>query len=114
MQRRLWDLLCVVRSHVHRSRFARSYGLKSVLPALVPEMSTKARLSQSGATHDWLGNSSYEAAWIRVERDGIEKALLPYCRATHAGASEAARQTLRSVNRPSSLTQNVDRHISQR
>jgi hypothetical protein len=38
IQRRLWDLLPVVRNHVYHPAFRGSYSLKSVLPALVPEM----------------------------------------------------------------------------
>ena len=38
IQRRLWDLLPVVRNHVYHPAFAGSYYLKAVLPALVPEM----------------------------------------------------------------------------
>ena len=37
IQARLWDLLPVVR-HVYHPAFAGSYSIKSVLPALVPEM----------------------------------------------------------------------------
>jgi len=39
IQRRLFDLLPVVRNHAYQPQFAGSYSLKSVLPALVPEMS---------------------------------------------------------------------------
>ena len=35
---RLWDLLPVVKQHVYDPAFAGSFSLKSVLPALVPEM----------------------------------------------------------------------------
>ncbi|MGB6625483.1 MAG: DUF2779 domain-containing protein, partial [Candidatus Acidiferrales bacterium] len=39
IQRRLWDLLPIVRDHVDHPAFGGSYSLKSVLPALVPGMS---------------------------------------------------------------------------
>jgi predicted RecB family nuclease len=39
IQRRLWDLLPVVRNHVYHPDFGGSFSLKAVLPALVPEMS---------------------------------------------------------------------------
>ena len=39
IQRRLWDLLPIIRNHVYHPAFGGSYSLKSVLPALVPEMS---------------------------------------------------------------------------
>jgi hypothetical protein len=38
IQRRLWDLLPIIRNHVYHPAFAGSYSLKSVLPALVPSM----------------------------------------------------------------------------
>ena len=38
IQRRLWDLLPVVRKHVYHPAFGGSFSLKAVLPALVPEM----------------------------------------------------------------------------
>ena len=38
IQRRLWDLLPVVRNHVYHPAFGGSFSLKAVLPALVPEM----------------------------------------------------------------------------
>src|SRR6202043_60350 len=38
IQRRLWDLLPLVRDHVYHPDFAGSYSLKSVLPALVPSL----------------------------------------------------------------------------
>jgi hypothetical protein len=38
IQARLFDLLPVVREHVYHPAFAGSYSIKSVLPALVPEM----------------------------------------------------------------------------
>jgi predicted RecB family nuclease len=38
IQRRLWDLLPVVRNHVYHPAFGGSFSLKAVLPALVPEI----------------------------------------------------------------------------
>src|SRR5438876_3299991 len=38
IQRRLWDLLPLIRNHVYHPVFGGSYSLKTVLPALVPEM----------------------------------------------------------------------------
>lgn len=36
IQRRLWDLLPIIRNHVYHPKFAGSYSIKNVLPALVP------------------------------------------------------------------------------
>jgi hypothetical protein len=38
IQKRLWDLLPVMRDHVYHPAFAGSFRLKAVLPALVPSM----------------------------------------------------------------------------
>jgi uncharacterized protein DUF2779 len=38
IQRRLWDLLPVVRNHVYHPAFGGSFSLKAVLPALLPDM----------------------------------------------------------------------------
>ena len=38
IQARFWDLLPVVRNCIYDPAFAGSYSLKSVLPALLPEM----------------------------------------------------------------------------
>ena len=41
IQCRLWDLLPVVRNHVYHPKFAGSFSIKKVLPALVPTMTYK-------------------------------------------------------------------------
>jgi predicted RecB family nuclease len=79
LQTRLWDLLPVVRNHVYHPAFAGSYSLKSVLPALVPEMSYEGMLVENG--HD-VG-----LAWESLVREGVDydeqvnirKGLLEYC-----------------------------------
>ncbi|MGA7411555.1 MAG: DUF2779 domain-containing protein [Bryobacteraceae bacterium] len=38
IRRRLWDLLPFVREHVYHPKFHGSFSIKSVLPALVPDM----------------------------------------------------------------------------
>jgi predicted RecB family nuclease len=79
MQRRLWDLLPTVRDHVYHPAFAGSYSLKSVLPALVPEMSYAGMEVSDGkaagiAWESLIGSDSEEA-----ERQRKRKALLDYC-----------------------------------
>jgi hypothetical protein len=64
LQARLWDLLPVVRSHVYHPTFAGSYSLKSVLPALVPEMSYEGMLVGNGQDAGRLGSRSYVETWI--------------------------------------------------
>jgi predicted RecB family nuclease len=79
IQRRLWDLLPIIRDHVYHPAFAGSYSLKSVLPALVPEMSYEGMEVADGQ------NAGVE--WERLIRGGLDqaesarirKALLDYC-----------------------------------
>src|ERR1039458_2858132 len=76
IERRLWDLLPVVRNHVYHPAFAGSFSLKAVLPALVPEL-----------TYDGMAGQDAGLAWEsllrggldQVERHKIKKALLDYC-----------------------------------
>jgi len=71
---KLWDLLQVVREHVYDPKFAGSYSLKQVLPALVPEMSY-ASLEVSNGEQAGL-------AWMQLLRTGdpaISTDLRAYC-----------------------------------
>jgi predicted RecB family nuclease len=79
IQRRLWDLLPVVRNHVYHPAFGGSFSLKAVLPALVPEMTYEGMEVPNGqaAGQAWeamiSGNSS------EADRRAKRKALLAYC-----------------------------------
>jgi predicted RecB family nuclease len=79
IQARLFDLLPVVREHTYHPAYAGSYSIKSVLPALVPEM-----------TYDGMEVANGQAAgvaWELLVRGGlsceehqrIEQALRAYC-----------------------------------
>ena len=68
---RLWDLLPVVRNHVYHPAFAGSYSLKSVLPALVPEMSYAGMQVADGQDAGWLGSRSSGEAWIKPSATGL-------------------------------------------
>jgi predicted RecB family nuclease len=80
IQARLWDLLPVVRNHVYHPAFAGSYSLKSVLPALVPEMTYEGMEVANGqnAGLDW--ESLVRGGLDCDECDRIRKGLLEYCR----------------------------------
>jgi predicted RecB family nuclease len=79
IQRRLWDLLPVIRNHVYHPRFAGSFSLKYVLPALVPDM-TYADMEVADGTDAGLAwESLIRGGLDHTERDRIEKALLDYC-----------------------------------
>jgi hypothetical protein len=79
IQRRLWDLLPVVRKHVYHPRFAGSYSLKDVLPALVPEMTYEGMAVANGQDAGLAWESLMRGTVNIVERDKIKKALLEYC-----------------------------------
>ena len=70
IQRRLWDLLPVIRNHVYHPAFAGSYSLKNVLPALVPGMTYEGMEVADGRTPGWPGSRSCGAAWIRPSGTG--------------------------------------------
>jgi len=79
IQRRLWDLLPVIRNHVYHPAFGGSYSLKSVLPALVPEMTYKGMAVADGADAGLSWESLVRGTVHGVERERIKKALLDYC-----------------------------------
>jgi hypothetical protein len=64
IQRRLWDLLPIMRKHVYHPAFAGSYSLKDVLPALVPQM-TYAGMRVANGTEAGM-------AWEKLVRGGSE------------------------------------------
>lgn len=76
---KLWDLLVAIRKNVYHPKFAGSFSLKSVLPALLPDMQYE-NLEIADGTAAGL-------AWIRFvdsatgadERKRLKKALLKYC-----------------------------------
>jgi predicted RecB family nuclease len=75
---RLYDLLVVVRNHYCSPDFGGSYSIKSVLPAMVKDMSYDGM--------DVSDGMAASAAWQQMtkcqdttEKDQIAKALLEYC-----------------------------------
>jgi len=80
IQKRLWDLLPVMRDHVYHSAFCGSFSLKSVLPALVPEMSYDgmevAEGNDAGLAWEKMVHSKVGSA----ERKRLREALLTYCK----------------------------------
>ncbi|PWB80644.1 MAG: hypothetical protein C3F08_03910 [Candidatus Methylomirabilota bacterium] len=78
---RLVDLLAVVRNHVYHPEFGGSFGLKIVLPALVPELSYDSLTIADGVV------ASLELERLLFNHDGLETAekerlrsdLLRYC-----------------------------------
>jgi predicted RecB family nuclease len=79
IQRRLWDLLPVVRNHVYHPAFAGSYSLKAVLPALVPELSYDGMAVANGQDAGLAWESLVRGTADQDKRDKIRKALVDYC-----------------------------------
>jgi predicted RecB family nuclease len=79
IQRRLWDLLPIVRNHVYHPAFGCSYSLKSVLPALVPEMSYVGLEVADGQAAGIAWESLVRGGSDEGKRENIKKALLDYC-----------------------------------
>ena len=79
IQRRLWDLLPIVRDHVYHPAFAGSYSLKSVLPALVPEMTYEGMEVADGQTAGLAWESLIRGTVDVAERVMIRQVLLDYC-----------------------------------
>lgn len=79
IQSRLWDLLPVIRSHVYHPAFAGSYSLKSVLPALVPEMTYEEMTVADGVGAGLAWASLIRGTGDQGERERLRKALLDYC-----------------------------------
>ncbi len=79
IQCRLWDLLPIVRDHVYHPAFGGSYSLKSVLPALVPEMTYDGMEVADGQTAGLAWESLVAGEWSETERQRKRKVLLEYC-----------------------------------
>ena len=79
IQHRLFDLLPVVRNHVYHPAFAGSYSLKSVLPALVPDLTYEGMQVANGQDAGLAWESLVHGGLDSHERDRIRTALLDYC-----------------------------------
>ena len=78
---RLFDLLPIVRNHVYHPAFGGSFSLKSVLPAMVPELSYDALPIGDGQTASLeLERLIFQEAEMAVEaRAQLRENLLRYC-----------------------------------
>jgi predicted RecB family nuclease len=79
IQARLFDLLPVVREHTYHPAYAGSYSIKSVLPALVPDMTYDGMEVSNGQDAGIAWESLVHGGLSSNERDGVRKALLDYC-----------------------------------
>jgi predicted RecB family nuclease len=79
IQARLFDLLPVVREHTYHPAYTGSYSIKSVLPALVPQMTYQGMQIADGQTAGIAWEALLRGSLYSGERDRIRKALLDYC-----------------------------------
>ena len=79
IRQRLWDLLPIVRDHVYHPAFGGSYSLKSVLPALVPEMTYEGMEVADGQAAGLAWESVVRGDCDEGERERKRRALLEYC-----------------------------------
>ena len=79
IQRRLWDLLPVVRNHVYHPAFGGSFSLKAVLPALVPQMTYEGMEVPNGQAAGIAWESLIRGKLDKAEQDRTKNALLEYC-----------------------------------
>jgi hypothetical protein len=80
IQARLWDLLPVIRAHVYDLAFRGSRSLKSVLPALVPDMSYDGMEVAEGNDAGLAWEKMVHAEAGSEERTRLRDALLAYCK----------------------------------
>ena len=101
IEKRLWDLLPVIKSHYYHPAFNGSYSIKSVLPAVVPALGYDDLAIQEGgqAAAEYYRMVFLESDW--VERDSIREALLRYCE----------RDTLAMVELRRALKEKAERHV---
>ena len=76
---RFKDLHSLVRSYVYHPRFYGSFSLKSVLPALVPEMRYEDLAIQEGSHASLEYLRMVDSSTPPVEKKRIQKALRRYC-----------------------------------
>jgi hypothetical protein len=90
IQRRLWDLLSVIRTFIYHPAFS-GYSLKSVLPALVPQMSYDGLTVANGQDAGLAWESLIGGTEDPDERETIKNALQEYCALRIEGAERSNR-----------------------
>jgi len=77
---RLWDLLPFIRKHVYHPKFRGSFSLKSVLPALVPDMTYDGMEVADGIEAGLVWEQMIRGKFAPTECEQWKAALLAYCR----------------------------------
>lgn len=79
VQARLWDLLDTVRKNVYHPRFRGSFSLKSVLPALLPDMTYEGMEVSNGREAGVAWEKLFRGQVSQSEELGLRISLLAYC-----------------------------------
>lgn len=77
---KLWDLLTIVRRNVYHPAFAGSFSLKSVLPALIPQMTYETMEVGSGTEAGSAWARMIEPGTPTREKGRLTQALIEYCK----------------------------------
>ena len=80
IQGRMWDPLPVFRAHVYHPEFRGSYSLKSVLPALVPDMTYHGMAVSEGSEAGLAWEKMVRTEAGSDERRNLRDDLLAYCK----------------------------------
>lgn len=80
IQRRLWDLLPVISSNVYHPDFRGSFSIKSVLPALVPQMTYSGMEISAGDEAGIAWDSLVNGQLTDRRKEKLGRSLLAYCR----------------------------------
>jgi hypothetical protein len=79
IQARLFDLLPIVRGHTYHPQYAGSYSIKSVLPALVPEITYDGMEIANGQDAGLAWESLTQCNGDEEEHERLRIGLLAYC-----------------------------------
>ncbi len=77
--RRLWDLLSVIQQHYYHPDFQGSFSIKTVLPALIPDLAYNDLTIQNGAVAAVMYQKMVFSETDLMERAHIAQALEEYC-----------------------------------
>ncbi|HVN78930.1 MAG TPA: DUF2779 domain-containing protein [Terriglobia bacterium] len=76
---RLWDLLPVIRGNLYHPKFQGSYSIKSVLPALIPQMTYEGMTISDGGQASLAWEKMVRGDLSKRERKKLQDALQAYC-----------------------------------
>ncbi|MEE8126705.1 MAG: DUF2779 domain-containing protein [Nitrospirales bacterium] len=98
--RRLWDLLAVIQQHYYHPAFQGSFSIKTVLPALVPNLAYEDLAIQNGAVAAVMYQKMVFGETDLMERADIAQALQEYCGRDTWAMVELRRVLMRQVGGP--------------